>query len=92
MTGQPVPSLPSQSCGRAAADLLGTDCHSQGGLKRTGWWTSFAEQSVAAQPSVTWTSTGHERERSESKPVQVFPLLLHIQCQYSAGDKTDALD
>lgn len=82
VTRQPVPSSPFQSCGRAVADLPGKDCHSQGGLKRTGCWTSCAERSAAAPPSVMWTSTGHGRERTELNAVQVFPLLLRIQCHW----------
>lgn len=69
MTGQPSPSPPSQSCGRAVADPRGTGYQSWGVLKGTGWWTSCAGQSVAAQPSARWTGTGHEREVPESKSV-----------------------
>lgn len=58
MAGQPSPSPLSQSGDTAVADLLETGCQSSGVLTGTGWWTSCAGQSVAAQPWERWTSTG----------------------------------
>lgn len=62
MTGQPSPSPPAQSCGRAVADHRGTDCQSWGAVKGTGWWTSCAGQSVVAQPLERWTGTEQHKE------------------------------
>lgn len=74
-TGQPSPSLPSQSCGRAVVEPQGTDCQSWGDLKGIGWWTLCAGQSVAAQPSERWTGTGQDRKISKS----VITVLSYIK-------------
>lgn len=65
MTGQPSPSPPAQSCGRAVADPQGTGYQGWGALKGSGWWISCAGRSVAALPLERWTGTEQERERAE---------------------------
>lgn len=57
MTTQPSPSPPSPTCGRAAAAPRGTGCQSWGVLGGTGWWSSCAGRSEAAQPAERWTCT-----------------------------------
>ena len=80
MTGQPSPSPPPQSCGRAAADHQETGYRSRGALKGTGWWTSCAGRSAAVRPTEKWTGTGQERETPESYTVLHLQLILERGC------------
>lgn len=70
MTGQPSPSPPSQSCGRAVADPQERGYQGWGAPKGSGWWISCAGRSVVAQPLERWTGTEQERERPGLKKVR----------------------
>lgn len=86
MASQPSPSPPSPSCGRAVAYPQGTGCQEWGVLEGTGWWSSCAGRSVAAQPSERWTWTEKEKHQSQSLfYVTTWISASHSGLRYNKG-------